>query len=71
MCFFPTVLAVFRHSLPLDVLWLPPGSHWLAAGIFSPRSFELSQCKGVLRAFVFALLEINTLGNELHLPPAK
>lgn len=67
----PTVLVVFRHSLSLDVLWLSAASHWLAAGIISPCSFELSQCKGVLRAFVFALLEINTLGNELRLPPAK
>lgn len=38
---------------------------------FSFCSFELSQCKGVLRAFFFALSEINTLGNELQLPPAK
>lgn len=67
----PAALVVFGHSLSLDIPWLSPGSHWWAAGIISPCAFELSQCKGVLRAFVFALLEINTLGNELHLPPAK
>lgn len=67
----PAVLMVFGHSLSLDIPWLSPGSHCWVAGIIPPCASELSQCKGVLRAFVLALLEITTLGNELHLPPAK
>lgn len=70
-------LLTHRHSCMLSVSTyvLLPGCFQAHTGmqlvLFLPLALSCLSIKGVLKAFAFVLLQINTLGNELHHPPAK